>query len=237
MIWCATSINPLISNKNSDANRIELSYWSAFLGAYSQLKSSGFSPRIILLSSGGCVYPDAPPPFKEELEGLPTNTYGGVKKEMERLALETIPNLAILRLSNVYGPGQPTGVGQGVVTEWIYKVLRGLPIEVYGDLNSFRDFIFVEDVAEAISLSIDSIEIRTVNIGGGEGISLNVLLEVIADASGVEPLIELLPSRKVDRLGYWLDISKAQLNLGWKPKTTLLEGVRRVVEFEKRKPL
>jgi UDP-glucose 4-epimerase len=234
VIWCATNINPLISNKNSDANRIELSYWSSFLGAYSQLKSSGFSPRIIFLSSGGCVYPDAPPPFKEELEGLPTNTYGGVKKEMERLALETIPNLAILRLSNVYGPGQPTGVGQGVIAEWIYKVLRGLPIEVYGDLNLFRDFIFVEDVAEAISLSLDPIEIRTVNIGSGEGISLNLLLEVIADASGVDPLIKLLPSRKVDRLGYWLDISKAQLNLGWNPKTTLLEGVRRVVEFEKR---
>mgnify|MGYP002632367515 CR=1 FL=1 len=235
VVWCATSINPYISNVDSKSNLNEIDNWKNFLKQYQRLSSNGFNPRIILLSSGGCVYPDTTPPFKEDLDGIPVNIYGQVKKEMESLAQQSISNLAILRLSNVYGPGQPTGVGQGVIAEWIYKVLQGIPIEIYGKLDSFRDFIFVDDVVQAILLSINSNDRLILNIGSGGGTRLEILLNTISELTGVVPVTNSMPSRKVDRIGYWLDISDARKILGWTPKISLIEGTRRLIDFEKNK--
>lgn len=234
VVWCATSVNPIISISDEGANREEITYWSRFLDYSCKLRECGFSPRIIFLSSGGCVYPDGKLPFNEDLDGVPYNTYGAVKKEMERLALVNMLNLTILRLSNVYGPSQPIGVGQGVIAEWVHKVLRGLPIEVYGNLDAFRDFSYVDDVVGAISLAIDSPEPSIYNIGGGGATTLDTLLRIITETSRISPQVRISPSRKVDRIGYWLDISKIGNNLGWKPTTPLNEGIRRVVEFEKK---
>ena len=230
--WCATSVNPMISRIDGAANNAELDTWSRFVIKASELKFRGLSPKIVFLSSGGCVYPDSLPPFDEQLTGTPINEYGRVKLDMENFANQFNLNLTILRLSNVYGPNQPIGVGQGVIAEWVHRLVRNMPVEIFGSLDTFRDFIFVEDAASAISLALNSRVSKTINIGCGQGVSLKFALNTIAETLNRKPLLRNVAERGIDRYGYWLDISLAKSTLGWAPKTDFRSGIRKVVDFE-----
>jgi len=131
---------------------------------------------------------------------------------------------AILRIFNVYGPGQTSSYA-GVVSKFIERIKEGLPPIIYGDGSQTRDFIYVDDVSEAIKLAIEKKVCDVFNIASGREISINELAEIILRISGlkVKPIYEDKRPGDIERSV--ADISKAVRILGFKPKVSLEQGL------------
>ncbi|MCW8196172.1 NAD-dependent epimerase/dehydratase family protein [Proteobacteria bacterium 005FR1] len=143
---------------------------------------------------------------------------------------------AVFRMSCVYGPHQFGTEDQGWVAHFLIQILKGNPITLYGDGNQVRDILFVEDLVEAMVLAqkkMPELAGRAFNMGGGAANSTS-LLEIIHR-------IEHLTGRSCDydfadwRLGdqryYVSDTSLFQQLTGWKPRTDISTGLRRLYEW------
>ena len=97
---------------------------------------------------------------------------------------------------------------------------------VWGDGNTLRDYLYISDLVDALerAAEVEPRE-RVLNIGSGRGISINELLELIAEGVGEQPTVKYLPARALDIPASVLDIRRAKANLGWSPHTELAEGV------------
>ena len=187
--------------------------------------------KFVFISSGGTVY-GIPTriPIPESHELNPISTYGLGKLTMEKLLhlyhYSHGMKYSILRVSNAYGERQNILKAQGVIAVWIKKILCGEPVEVWGDGQVVRDYVYVKDVAYAIVRALEDKAGRSVyNIGGGEGYSLNEILFKIEEVMNVRFDIMYKESRKFDVPVNILDISKARKDLGFEPKTALHEGI------------
>lgn len=141
-----------------------------------------------------------------------------------------------LRISNVYGPRHNLNPNGGVWAIFMKKLLNKEPIKVFGN-NQKRDFIYVSDMVDALIMSLDKkSDGQIFNIGSGEGISLNYLAELMIKFYGTGKIdVQSIPDddKKINTGDYISNIEKIKTILGWKPKTTLEEGVRKTVEFYK----
>lgn len=195
--------------------------------------------RIVYLSSGGTVY-GAPEvsPIPETHPLKPICSYGVVKVAIENYlrmyqSLHGIDSV-IIRASNPYGERQGhTGV-QGVIGTFMWKVLTGQEIEIWGDGSVVRDFIYVGDLADITVCAGTSSRRGIFNIGSGEGVSISGVLESIKMVSGRSPVMTFLPGRSYDVPSVVLDISKACSEFGWKPETDLKMGLTRTWNWLKR---
>ena len=155
------------------------------------------------------------------------------KIEIENAILSTKVSCIVLRVSNVYGPGQPHGRGQGVIAEWKNSINSKKGIEVYGSLKSFRDYIFIDDLCEAVQQSLDIGEGQWIlNLGSGIPTQLGEILEFVSSLRLQNTKIEFRNSRLTDRNGYFLDISKFKSLTGWKPKYTIQNGLMKTFGVE-----
>jgi len=189
--------------------------------------------RLIFVSSGGTVYGKPQQvPIPEHHPTLPICSYGITKLSIEQhLALEhELHGLGyrIIRLANPYGERQRTQATQGAIAVFLGKVLRGEPIELWGDGSTVRDFIHVTDSMAAVMalLSYEGDE-RVFNVGSGEGYSLIRVLETIEGVTGISPKLTMGPARSCDVASNVLCIEKARLELQWQPLISLEEGIRR----------
>jgi nucleoside-diphosphate-sugar epimerase len=142
-----------------------------------------------------------------------------------------------LRLTNTYGPGMRVKDSrQTFLGIWMKNLLKGDPIEVFGDGLQLRDFNFVEDVVDALllaALSKSSVG-RVMNLGSREVIDLKSLAEKIVSihGEGVSKLIPFPADRKAIDIGdYFSDFALAQATLGWEPKIGLDAGLSRTLDF------
>lgn len=185
--------------------------------------------RIVYASSGGTVYgnPDVlPVPEAHPLR--PISSYGIVKAAVESyLALYgkrdgLITN--VLRISNPFGKYQDRIGAQGVVSTFLYRLMHKQPIEIWGDGSTVRDYVYVPDVARALWLAGLRSASGTYNIGSGVGHSINDVLRILQEQTGMTGVIRYLPHQAfaVDQI--YLDISRAQTELGWSPQYTLESG-------------
>ncbi len=180
--------------------------------------------KLIVLSSGGTVYGNnVPVPTPEDARNEPICSYGIVKLTIEKyLALHRLQsNLdsVVLRVANPFGAYQLVR-GQGVVAAMIDSVLKNKPVEIWGDGSVIRDYIYIEDLIDAIlaAAKITNSNIpRIYNIGSSVGRSLN---EVIASITKIHGSFEVtrLSGRIVDTPVSILDISRAKKFLNWHPK-------------------
>jgi UDP-glucose 4-epimerase len=108
-------------------------------------------------------------------------------------------------------------------------MLRGEGVNIDGDGEQTRDFVYVGDVAEAHSVAQEKERSMTVNIGSTEGISINTLFRLMAEESSYRLLPEYREERPGDVKHVVLDNSRAKRQLGWEPQTTLVEGLRRTI--------
>ncbi|WP_158767339.1 NAD-dependent epimerase/dehydratase family protein [Terricaulis silvestris] len=193
--------------------------------------------RVIFVSSGGTIYgvPDVIP-TPETYTPEPITAYGVSKLAIERY-LSLYRHLhgleyRALRVANPYGPFQSAAKGQGVVAAFMDKALAGQPIEVWGDGSVVRDYVYVADVVEAIiaAMSHDGPS-RVFNIGGGRGHSLNELIGAISEAVGRPIQRTEKAARIIDAPRSVLDISRAQAELGWTPRTELSDGLARALAW------
>lgn len=188
--------------------------------------------RILLASSGGAVYDTSrPAPYDELAPTAPASAYARLKLDIEEAFLAgagQISQRTVLRLSNVYGPGQRLGTGQGVVGHWFRALLDGEPIRLFGDPETIRDYVYVADVADAFVFAAQAAEPPppVLNIGSGEPTSLRALVHVLLRAAGrPEHPVEMTADRPFDRRHTWLDVDAAHHRIGWQPTTTLQDGL------------
>jgi len=151
-------------------------------------------------------------------------------KEERSVGIERV----ILRYANVYGPRQDPLGEAGVVAIFAGKILKGEKPVIFGDGNQTRDYIYVEDVVKANVLALEGKE-GIYNIGTGRETSVNELIEIFSKVLGREIKPEYAPPRigEVHRIS--LDADMAKKELGFVPKYSLEEGIRKTIEWYKGK--
>lgn len=142
-----------------------------------------------------------------------------------------------LRLTNTYGPRMRVkDARQTFLGIWIRRVLSGEPIEIWGDGLQVRDFNYVDDVIEAMLLAAcdEGANGGIYNLGSDERINLRELADrlIALNGGGEYRLIPFPPDRKAIDIGdYYSDWSLIRAKLGWSPRVTLDEGLRRTLEY------
>lgn len=194
--------------------------------------------KVVFTTSGGCIYgePDvAELPIDEAYPGHPHSPYGAGKRAAEEY-LHTYAALYGLRwtslaLANVYGPRQDPGGEAGVVSIFGGRMLADEPVTIYGDGDQTRDFVFVDDVVHAFVLALDRGDGLRCNIGTGEATSVTSLFAELADLVGYTQPPAHAPERVGELRHIALDARRAATELGWKPWTTLREGLGATVDW------
>jgi UDP-glucose 4-epimerase len=191
--------------------------------------------RVIFASTGGALYGEPKAlPAKENTPIEPLSPYGVAKYCAENY-LNYFKRLygierVILRYANVYGPRQDPLGEAGVVAIFTGKILKGEKPVIFGDGNQTRDYVFVEDVVKANVLALEGKE-GIYNIGTGIETSVNELIDIFSKVLGCEIKPEYAPPRigEVHRIS--LDADMAKRELGFVPKYSLPEGVRKTIEW------
>jgi UDP-glucose 4-epimerase len=228
IIWTAGKVNPSSGEHNALLIEEELANWNIIMNAFSEIENHT-DKRFVFLSSGGCTYTATSLPYFESDQALGTNQYGKMKLRQEHLLSKIFPNNSIIRLSNVYGPRQSIGKGQGVIAEWVSAIRNGEKLKMYGNQDSFRDYLHVFDAVSAIEI-IAKDKIRgVVNVGSGKPTTLGELKEYFLTYTGRDIDFDILGSRTTDRNGYYLSIQKLTDIIGWKPTITISEGINKLL--------
>ena len=191
--------------------------------------------KYVFFSSGGTIYgPDVPVPTSEEAHTRPISSHGMTKLVIEKY-LQMFGhvdglNYTILRVSNPYGPGQIFRKGQGLIPAVLQRYREGRPITIIGDGRNERDFIYIDDLVDAVETVIasEATNRETLNIGSGTGHSVLDVIDTLERELGITFARATLPARKTDVPRNILDISKARRLLGWAPRTSLAEGIQRL---------
>jgi UDP-glucose 4-epimerase len=144
---------------------------------------------------------------------------------------------AIARLTNPYGPGQPSDrTAYGVVNRMIHQALAGDTLAVYGDGRQRRDYIYIDDAVAALLLMGESPASagRVYNVGSGLGTPLVDMARAITTIAGGGRL-EMVPwpplAEQIETGDFIADIGRIRRELGWEPRVSLAEGLQRTVAF------
>ncbi|HEV8641360.1 MAG TPA: NAD-dependent epimerase/dehydratase family protein [Methylomirabilota bacterium] len=193
--------------------------------------------RVVYTSTGGAAYGDTDVlPTPEDHPARATSPYGVSKVAAERY-LECWAGLTggrtlALRLANVYGPRQNPLGEAGVIAIFAHRLLGGEPCVVNGDGEQTRDYVYVEDVADAVARAVARADATgVVNIGTGVETSVNELYRRLAKAAPVERPAVHGPARPGEQRRSALDATRAKALLGWTPSTSLDEGLARTLAY------
>ena len=186
--------------------------------------------HLIFFSSGGTVYGNPERlPVTEDAPIAPLSNHGAGKAAQEAFCQAFRANghaVTILRPSNAYGPGQNKRGGFGLIRTLLEHARAETAMEIWGDGENVRDFIYIDDVVEAcmrfVALPQDS---GTYNLGSGTGYSINQMLCVVEQVTGIKLKVSHRPARGIDVRAVVLDISRIEKRLSWKPQTSLEAGV------------
>lgn len=180
---------------------------------------------FVYVSSGGTVYGPSDKPALAENEPLrPISHYGCSKVLLEQylafVGRSQQMRYMILRPSNPFGPFQNPHRKQGLVAVAVDKVLHGQPIEIWGDGTVVRDYLWVEDLAEAVAALLPKDEAwgSIFNIGSGQGHSIRELLAMIGSLTGKPVNVRYLETRAVDVPHLVLDVSRLRETIDFQPR-------------------
>jgi len=192
--------------------------------------------HLIFFSSGGTVYGSPIRlPVTEDSPITPLSNHGAGKIAQEAFCRAFRAKghaVTIVRPSNAYGPGQTLRHGFGLVRTMLECARSGMPLEIWGDGENVRDYVYIDDIVEAtihlIKLSHDS---STYNLGSSVGYSVNQLRLIVEQVSGIKLNITYQPTRKIDVRAIILDSSRLQKLLSWSPRTRIDGGVKSTWEW------
>lgn len=190
--------------------------------------------KIIYASSGGQVYGIPKKiPISENHVLEPQSAYGIHKMAVEKY-LQLYSKLHgiktnILRISNPYGAGQQPFRGQGVISTFLASALLEKDVEIWGDGTAIRDYIYIDDLAEAFVKTVQyDGEEQVFNVGSGIGTSVNDIFEQIEIVTQKHIHKNYIDAKSADVNANVLDCSKAESVLKWKAKTTLYDGLKKM---------
>ena len=153
-----------------------------------------------------------------------------MKIRMEKQLAASGLDYRILRISNLYGPGQEAGKGQGVIAEWTNQIATQGVINVIGSKANVRDFLHTHDLASAIEHILSKNSASGIyNIGSGKRISLEEIIQLLKKHSKSEFQVLESPARSFDRSGYSLNIEKFASTFSWSPSIEIDEGLRNML--------
>jgi UDP-glucose 4-epimerase len=192
--------------------------------------------KVVFAASGGTLYGDVVPselPVRESHPQAPMSPYGVSKKVVvDYLTVyRELHNIEFcaLALGNVYGPRQDPHGEAGVVAIFAGHLVAGEQCTIFGDGSQTRDFVFVDDVVDALARAGQRGGGLLINIGTGAETSVIQLYETMADEAGTTQRPVFAPARAGELHRSCLDPGRASIHLGWKPWTTLAEGTAAVL--------
>ena len=201
-------------------------------------------PRFLHASSMAVYGEPTEVPTSEAAPCVPLSYYGITKYAAERYVQQTARRSDLgfplqatsFRMFNVYGPRQSlTNMYQGVISVFIANLLAGEPLTLYGSGRQSRDFVYIGDIIEAWVAALDEPATygEVINLGTGADVTVQHLIDSLLDIFGLGvgyPIVRL-PTLPGDQFRIAADIGKAGALLGWKPKTSFVEGLAKTVHW------
>lgn len=228
-----TGVGPSVENPRADM-------LANVVGAFNYLEAARINkiPRFIFASSGAPAG-EVDPPIHEELPPHPVSPYGASKLAGEgycsaykrTFGIDTV----MLRFGNVYGPG--SAHKSSVVAKFIRRALAGETLEIYGDGSQTRDFIYIDDLIDAVLLAATAPGIggEVFQIATGRettvGEMANRLVAILKEAGVKNIGLINAETRLGDVKRNFADTTKARTRLGWQSKVALDEGLRKTASY------
>ncbi len=199
--------------------------------------------RIVFISTGGAIYGHGNSyPHKESDTLKPLGMYGYgksvVESYLELCSRRSNLDYLVFRPANPYGPGQIPGTGQGIVATFLYKISRGLPIQVWGDGTIVRDYLYIDDLIAGLisAMKFELMDKRVFNLGAGHGYSINQLIVEMQNLVNEKIDVIYSDGRPVDVDQVVLDCSLASEHLNWSVKTSMSQGLFKTFDWIKSLP-
>ncbi len=198
-----------------------------------ELSKTNNIPNFTLASTSSVYGDNKNLPTKEsDISSKPLSPYAASKISAELLTYNYHHhfglNTAILRFFTVYGPfGRP----DMVIFKFLKSILDNSPITIYGDGEQTRDFTYVSDVSKALILSAKIKGHNIFNVGGGQSISVNKLIEIIEEYLNKKAIKEYIERDPSDIEHSLADTTKIKNNLNWDAKTDIEEGIIQTCEW------
>jgi len=228
-----TGVGPSVENPRTDC-------YANVIGTFNYLEAARINkvPRFIFASSGAPAG-EVEPPIHEELPPHPVSPYGASKLAGEgycsaynkTFGIDTV----MLRFGNVYGPASLHK--SSVVAKFIRQARNGEALEIYGDGTQTRDFIYIDDLINALLLSVnkDGVGGHAFQIASNQETTVGEMTEKLVAELNKQGLTDINVINSETRLGdvkrNYSDTSKAKTMLDWQPEITKDEGIRRTVEY------
>lgn len=192
--------------------------------------------KKLIFASSSSVYGNCTADkFSEDLKVTePISPYAATKSSCEQIIYTFSKlydiNAVCLRFFTVFGPRQRPDLA---IRKFIELIEKDEPIPVYGDGTTMRDYTFIDDIVEGIcsALEYNKTPYEIINLGGGSPVTLNQMIETIETEMGKKAVINRLPMQAGDVNKTVSDITKAQKLLGYNPKTTFSEGIRKFLDW------
>ena len=198
--------------------------------------------KFVYASTGGALYGEGRQlPATEDHPVNPESPYGTSKHTVEHYLYlwKLLHGLdyTVLRYPNVYGIRQNPHGEAGVNAIFIGLMLEGKRPRIFGDGEAVRDYLYVSDVVEGNVLALDKGSGEMVNLGTGVGTSVNDIVRELKTITGFteDAIHDEARAGEVQRI--YLDASRAKTVLGWEPRVSFAEGLRRTVEWSRHNPL
>ena len=193
--------------------------------------------RMIFFSSGGTVYGNQEvQPITEDAVPVPINHYGNLKlcieNTMRTFNFQMKKNMLIARISNPYGPGQDYHKGVGFIDAAIKHTIAGETIEIWGDGNVVRDYIYIDDLCRMLYALIEYHgDIEVFNLSSNTGVSQNDIVDILKQ---IDPAVKVAykPGRSVDAKKIILDNSRIHSICDFE-MVSIEEGIRRYYDYIK----
>ncbi|MDA3790865.1 MAG: NAD-dependent epimerase/dehydratase family protein [Desulfobacula sp.] len=228
-----TGVGPSVENPRKDCE-------TNIIGTLNYLEAArSNSVNRFVFASSGAPAGECEPPIHEELPAHPVSPYGASKLAGEGYCSSYFRTFGIetvaLRFGNVYGPLSSNK--DSAVARFIKKILNNETLEIYGDGNQTRDFIYIQDLINAIRLATDTKAIggEIFQIATARETTINEIVQLLSSffsGKGVENIsIKKVDPRLGDVKRNFSDTTKAKQFLGWYANTVLSEGLAVTTEW------
>ena len=176
--------------------------------------------------------------ISEATPDFPCSVYDSHKLAAESL-LAMLPDVCVLRMSNVYGPGRPTNAERGIVNQMIRRAMLAQPLTLYGEGQWIRDFLYIEYAIAAFVRAIEDRPRGKFVVSSGVGRTMLGAFRAIQNQAAetslaLNPRIVLVPIpndlHPIETRSAWADPAKFMQATGWHPKTEFREGIARTME-------
>ncbi|MCD6576483.1 MAG: GDP-mannose 4,6-dehydratase [Anaerolineaceae bacterium] len=193
--------------------------------------------RVILISSGTIYGNQRNQPLKEKCRPNPRSPYA-VSKLAAEYYVRTIGDLwkietVCLRVFNAYGPGQPLPPSHAPIIPYcLRQAMDNGTIVVHGEGKQTRDYVYIEDVVDAMIAAsyADKINRLIINVGNGKETTVNEIVKKVVELAGTKPEIIVNKSHDSGPSRMCADLSLAKKKLGYQPKVSLEEGLNRIIK-------